>query len=109
MLNISPKSIEITNRFFEAIEELRKRKLIRGLKTFTRKHELNQSYLANIRNHRKNRSIKPEYLSFLAEDFGVSCEWLLLGSGPMFRPTHSRNEESQNLENGLSTHHSFEE
>ena len=74
----------IADRFFYAIEELRCRRVIRGLASFARRHNINTGNLNNMKNNREKHSVKTEYLSWLAQDYGVSCEWLLLGNGDMF-------------------------
>lgn len=84
---ISQTELSITDRFFFALEELKRRKVIRGLQTFTRRHGLNQGNLTTHKNkHRENWSLRPDLLAYLAQDYGVSCEWLLLGDGEMFVP-----------------------
>lgn len=90
MLNISQTSLDITNRFFEALAVLKREKRIRGLQTFTRMHGLNYGNMNTLKNHRDIRAMKPEYLAFLAKDFGVSCRWLLLGEGEMFTQTNTK-------------------
>lgn len=74
----------IAERFFFALEELKRRKVIRGLQTFTKRHNLNYGNMNTLKNNRDKRSVRTEYLAFLAQDYGVSCEWLLLGNGEMF-------------------------
>ena len=74
----------IAERFFYAIEELGKRKVIRGLQTFTKRHGINYGNMNTLKNHRNRCALKTEYLAFLAQDYGVSCEWLLLGNGEIF-------------------------
>lgn len=83
-MNISPTGVAITDRFFEAIEILRSEKRLRGLQTLTRNHGLNYGNVAFIKSHRNTSVLKPEILAFLAKDYGISCEWLLLGKGPVF-------------------------
>ena len=94
MLTISDKDRAITDRFFIAIDILKRRRTIRGLQTFTREHGWNYGNFCNLKNNRGIRSMKPEYLACLADDYGVSCEWLLLGRGEMFTQTNARNVES---------------
>jgi len=84
-MKISPTGVAITDRFFEAIEVLRSQKKLRGLQTFTRNHSLNYGNVAFIKSHRSTSVLKPELLAYIAEDYGISCEWLVLGNGPMFK------------------------
>lgn len=84
MRNVGETEVAIAERFFFALEELARRKVIRGLKTFTRRHNINYGNMNTLKNHRDKWCVKTEYLAFLAQDYGVSCEWLLLGNGEMF-------------------------
>lgn len=74
----------IADRFFYALEVLADRKVIRGLQTFTRRHGLNYGNMNTIKNNRDNHFLRTYHLAFLVQDYGVSCEWLLLGNGEMF-------------------------
>jgi len=85
MLKTSQQGIEITNRFFEALDILRANKAIRGVNTFAKRHGINQGNLATLKNDPTNRILKPEYIAYLVEDFHISADWILLGVGPMFR------------------------
>ena len=84
MKTIGDTELAIAERFFFAIEQLTERKVIRGLQTFTRTHGLNYGNMNTLKNNLDKRSVKTELLAFLAQDYGVSCEWLLLGNGEMF-------------------------
>ena len=81
---IGDVEVAIAERFFFAIAELKRRKVIRGMQTFTRRHGINYGNMHTLMTNREKRGIKTEYLAFLAQDYGVSCEWLLLGNGEMF-------------------------
>lgn len=83
-MNISKEGVEITNRFFEAVDALRSREAIRGLQTFTRKYNLNYWNMTTLKNAPDAHVLKPECLCYLACDYGVSAEWLLTGKGCMF-------------------------
>lgn len=91
-MNISQTGISITNRFFEAIEILRSQKRLRGLQTLTRNHGLNYGNVAFIKSHRSTSVLKPELLAYMAKDYGISCEWLLLGNGPVFKSEQTKSE-----------------
>lgn len=81
----SKDGIEITRRFFMAIEELKARKIIRGLGTFTNRYNVNRWNLITVRDNPDKSTLKPEYLAYLTEGYNVSAEWLLLGTGTMFK------------------------
>ncbi len=91
-LNIPAKAIEIGNRFFVALDMLKAQGRLRGLQTFTKSHSLNYGNMNTLKHNLAKRTFRVEYLSYLAEDFDISCEWLLLGVGPMFRRMNSKNE-----------------
>ena len=84
MKTIGDTELAIADRFFYAIEVLADRKVIRGLQTFTKRHQINYGNMNTLKNNRNRWALKTEYLAFLAQDYGVSCEWLLLGNGEMF-------------------------
>jgi hypothetical protein len=83
-MKISDEGIAITKRFFEAIEMLALQKKIRGLQTFTREYNINYWNMHTLKNDPHIRVLKPELLYYLAHDFGISTDWLILGKGAMF-------------------------
>lgn len=83
-MKISPDGVAITKRFFLAIDVLITQKKIRGLNTFTTRHNINYWNLCTLRNDPNIRVLKPECLSYLVSDFNVSATWLLTGVGSMF-------------------------
>ena len=99
MLNISQDGVDIANRFFEVISVLKESGRIRGLQTFTRRHGLNYGNMATVKSNITTRSLKPEYIKYLVEDYGVSCEYIILGILPMFKPSSSKTAISQTQDN----------
>lgn len=95
-LSIPDCALDISDRFFKALDVLKDQRKIRGLQTFTREFDLNYGNMNTLKHNRDKRTFRVEYLAYLAERYDVSCEWLLLGTGPMFIQKSSRNEESQN-------------
>lgn len=83
-MNISAEGIEITKRFFEAIDMLKAQKQIRGLQTITSRYNINRWNLVTVRNNPESSILKPELIAMLVKDFGVSAEWIMLGRGGMF-------------------------
>lgn len=79
-------SHRIKERFFQAIDELIKRKQLRGKKTFATRYELNWGNLYKTRKDDK-LTIELAYLNWLVRDFNISARWLLTGEGEMFAKT----------------------
>lgn len=82
---ISPEGVEISKRFFEAIDMLRMQKKIRGLKTITDEYGANQGNTQIVKTSPSNHVLKPELLAYLVRQYNVSAEWLLCGTGNMFK------------------------
>lgn len=75
---------DITKRFFMCIEVLSANRVIRGLKTFTRKYDINYGNMNTLKNNPKNRVLKPDYIAYLCKEYGINANWILLGEGDMF-------------------------
>lgn len=84
IIKLSKESIDVTHRFFEALDMLKQRKQIRGIKTFTDKYNLNYWNMQTLHAEQEKRYLKVEYLTYLVRDFGVSADWLLTGRGKCF-------------------------
>lgn len=80
-------SQQIVNRFFQALQELINRKTIRGVQTFTNKHEINRRNLSKLKIDNSRDIFQVEWLKILVEDYGLSAKWLLTGKGNMFAAT----------------------
>lgn len=83
-MTISKTGTEITERFFNAIDRLTNDGRIRGLQTFTRKHNINRWNLLTVRNNPQNTMLKCEYIAYLCEDFRISPQWIILGKGDFY-------------------------
>lgn len=84
-IKIAPEGVAITKRFFLALETLQMQKKIRGLRTFTERYGLNYWNVNTLKAEPEKRLLKTEYLTYLVRDYGVSPEWLIMGTGPMFK------------------------
>ena len=84
---LNQDSQQIVARFFEAIEILKRDKKIRGLKTFTNKYGINRGNFYKLQGNILSNIFQPSWLAYLVRDFGVSSEWLLLGSGNFYSET----------------------
>lgn len=83
-MNISNDGIDITNRFFYAIDMLKKFKVIRGLQTFTRAHNIHYGNIAVVKKEPGKRIVKPEWIKWLCEDYDVSIDYIMFGKGHVF-------------------------
>ena len=77
-------SIDICNRFFEAVDALRLQKRIRGTGTLAREWGTSLFAMKWSKNHPDEKRIKVEYLYYIARDYNVSLEWMFFGRGNMF-------------------------
>lgn len=78
-------SIDICNRFFEAVEILKRERLIRGTATLARLWGTSVFSMKWSKNHPDEKRIKVEYLYYIARDFNVSLDWLFFGRGDIFK------------------------
>ena len=81
---IQQEGVDVTKRFFLALETLRSMRKIRGLQTFTRQYNLNKWNMVTLRDEPDGHILKTECLVFLVRDFGISADWLLLCVVDMF-------------------------
>ncbi|MBR1775079.1 MAG: hypothetical protein IJ759_06090 [Bacteroidales bacterium] len=84
-MKINKNGVEITQRFFQAIELLKQTKKIRGLGTYTRENGINRWNLITVRNKPEISVLKPEWLVPLVTEYGFSAEWLLTGRGTIYK------------------------
>lgn len=81
-MNEPQECLDITRRFFEALDMIKEQKRIRGLQTFTR--EYGENYWNVHTAKKEGLRIKQEWLTYLVRDYDVSAKWLLTGRGRMF-------------------------
>lgn len=85
IIKIAPEGVDITKRFFMALEFLQSKRTIRGLFTFTERYGINYWNMNTLKAEPERRVLKSECLTYLVRDYGVSAEWLLTGTGPMMK------------------------
>ena len=83
---MTTEETNIISRFFAAIERLKEDKALRGLQTFTTRYGLNRRNLQSMRSapERLGGAFRASWLTYLANDYGVSPEWLLVGRGAFY-------------------------
>jgi len=77
------ESIEITKRFFQAVDHLIGQNEVDGIRDFCRKFEMNTGYYYNMRNNPETYSVKIDQLARIVKTYNVSATWLLIGTGSM--------------------------
>lgn len=83
-MKVSDESIQITKRFFEALNTLIVRGDLRGKQTFTEKYEIDRRNFNRTEKEPERMSVAMVWIAHLARDFGVSSHWVLTGQGKMF-------------------------
>lgn len=78
------ESQAIVRRFFEAIGELKSRRAIRGIQTFTTRYGINKRNFYTCRAQPERDMFQVAWLAYLVNDYGVSPRWLLTGEGDFF-------------------------
>ena len=84
-MSISQQEADITTRFFEAIEMLKAQKKIKSLRQITIMYNLNYGNIHTVMKKPESFRLRTDVIANLCRDFGISCEWMLLGTGPMFK------------------------
>jgi hypothetical protein len=75
---------KIVERFFEAIYDLKARKVIRGKQTFTRIYGINNRNFWLLEQDKSRDILQLAWIAHLVRDYNVSAEWLLTGEGKMY-------------------------
>lgn len=91
----NPKGQAVVVRFFEALQLLKKNKIIRGKGTFTRRYGINRWNLNSVEKNPESGMFQVAWLVWLVEDYGVSALWLLTGEGEVF--TNKKRKNDQNV------------
>jgi hypothetical protein len=89
-------SIDITLRFREAFKYIHGREG-HGMKAqFCRNNNINNNQLNNLLAKPETRTLPPYYIACLCRDYGVSADWVLLGTGEIFKKStlHEKRGES---------------
>ena len=82
-MNISSEGQDITRRFFEALQMLKERKVIRGVHTFTKDNGIDYRNFVAVRKEPNIRVLKPEWIFYLSK-YHISPDWIITGRGGAF-------------------------
>lgn len=77
----SPGAIEITRRFAEAFECVRKARGHGAIKEFCDKHGINRNQFMQTLKHPDERVLQPYWIAALCRDYAISEKWILFGNG----------------------------
>ena len=89
---VSPQTQAVQKRFFDAIDTLIFQGDLAGLQTFCTEHGLHRAKYSNLRTATRSPEHDARYkfidldaIVYLVRDYKISCEWLLLGRGGVFK------------------------
>jgi hypothetical protein len=77
-------SQEVITRFFEALYDLKRNRVIRGKLTFTRRFGINSRNLWSLERYGSGCDFQLVWLTNIVIHYGVSADWLLTGRGDMY-------------------------
>lgn len=83
-MSVSEQGVQITNRFFFAIDTMIQQGKIKSLRQITEMYGLNYGNTHSIKKRPDMYILKPELIARLCLDFSISPTWVLLGKGNMF-------------------------
>ncbi|MCQ2299675.1 MAG: helix-turn-helix domain containing protein [Bacteroidales bacterium] len=84
------ETLDVMDRFFQAVEALIERGDIRGIQTYCRLHDIDKRHFYAQRDDLGRGLFEIAWLLPLVSDHGVSMNWLMFGKGAMFRPSASK-------------------
>ena len=79
------ESQQVIKRFFECLQCLKERKIIRGKQTFTNMYGINRWNLNTLEKNPEKDIFQVAWLTYLVKDFDIYSQWLLTGRGDMFK------------------------
>lgn len=100
-MKISNEGIDITKRFFEAIDMLKAQGRIRGLQTFTNEYDINRWNLNKVKANPDTSFLKTEWIYYLCKNYNISAEWIILGTGGMLKQGQHEAEPSPCEQNNI--------
>ena len=96
------EGIEVTKRFYEAIDRLIELGEIKGKQTFCRDYDIDKRNFYLIRREPEKHLMNVAWLSHLVKDYPVSAHWLLTGRGTMIKKQMSITHNPKQLISSLS-------
>jgi hypothetical protein len=81
----TPESKQIMERFYSALDAIIAKKVIRGVQTYCRLHDIDRRNFIAQRKNPNRGWFQVSWLQPMVRDYGVNAEWLLTGQGSMFK------------------------
>jgi len=81
----TPVSKQIIGRFYEALDAIIAMGKIRGVNTYCRLYEIDRRNLLAQRKDLGRGWFQVSWLQPMVKEYGISANWLLLGTGKMFK------------------------
>jgi hypothetical protein len=82
---LTPESKQIMERFYSALDAIIAMKVIRGVQTYCRLHDIDRRNFNAQRQNPDRGFFQVSWLQPMVKEYGVSAEWLLTGIGRMFK------------------------
>ena len=83
--DIPQYAVDITKRYFQAVQKLHDDGKIRGLGTLAKKWDASRYVLSTTRSYPEKKRLNTEFIYYLSRDYNVSLEWLFHGTGSIFK------------------------
>lgn len=91
-------SVDIVERFFLAIDSMKRDRIIGGLSPFCVKYSIDRRNLYQLKKDKSRDIFQVSWLFYLVRDFGVSADWLLTGNGNLYRKKPQENRKNVKCE-----------
>ncbi|MBQ0160003.1 MAG: hypothetical protein KBT28_05185 [Bacteroidales bacterium] len=85
---------QVQKRFYEALDNLIERKIIRGIQTYCRLHNIDKRNLYAQRKRTDVTIMHFDWLLPMVTEYGISSYWLLTGIGEMYLPYYQKNTKN---------------
>ena len=90
-------SVDIIERFFIAIETMKRDRVLGGLTPFCERYAIDRRNVYKLKEDKSRDIFQTGWLLYLVRDFGISADWLLTGSGDFYREKPHENRKRYKL------------